>query len=60
MEKVALIIFVYIFVTKIFFFRNEHQKNFLIRTIFVDLVRWRQTTIFLSLAWAKISTNEVL
>ena len=38
MEKVALI-FIYIFVTKKNFFRNEHQKNFLTRTFFVDLVR---------------------
>ena len=43
MEKIALIFICNIFVTKSFFFRNEHQKNILTRTL-------RQNIMFLSLA----------
>ena len=38
-----------IFVTKNFFFNNEHQKNCLTRIFLVDPVGWQQTKIFLSL-----------
>ena len=50
MEKIASILIYNIFVTEIFFFRNEHKKIFLTRTFVVDPVGWRQTNIFLSLA----------
>ena len=50
MEKIALIPVYNIFVTKNFFFRNEHPKKFLTCAFLVDLVGWRQTNIFLSLA----------
>ena len=50
MEKIPLILIYNIFVTKNFFFRNEHQKWFLPRRFLLDPVGWRQTNIFLSLA----------
>ena len=59
-EKIALILIRNISVTKNFFFRNEHQKNFLTCKFLVGPVEWRQTNIFLSLAsisnfWMKLT-----
>ena len=50
MEKIVLILIYNIFVTKKFFYRNEHQKNFSSRTFLVDPVKAGPTNIFLSLA----------
>ena len=39
-----------IFVTENFFFKNEYQEFFLTCAFLIDLVRWWQNNIFLSLA----------